>query len=283
MAKKLLSELSSNLRFLSPVERRIAQIILNDPKKFTTYSMVELSEIAEVSHGSIINFSNKFAGGGFPMLKLKVAEGLSDYTELPFSAAEKNDTVSRVLRKNIADTLTAYNNTANINEESTLERVAEMILSAKKVELFGVFRSAVVASNFHFELLQLGIPASFVTDVLSSAISASMLDPDCLAFAVSSSGKTKEVIDAVRTAKEKGVPVVSITSNKNSPLAKLSDEVLIAASSGKTIIGTPTEVQFSQMLLTDALCTYLRARIDTDGEKRYWALRSILNSHNVED
>lgn len=283
MPKKLLSELSAHMRFLSPAERRIAQVILCDPKTFTTYSMVELSSLASVSHGSINNFSKKFAGGGFPVLKLKVAEGLSDFGELPFSAAEKSDAVSDVLLKNKNDILAALNNTVDICDESALKRAADMIFSAKKVELFGVFRSAVVASNFHFGLLQLGIPASFVTDVLSSAISASMLEPDCLAVAISSSGKTKEVIDAVRKAKEKGVPVISITSNKSSPLAVLSDISLIAAGSGRTISGAATEVQLSQMLLTDTLCSYLRAKIDSDGEKRYWELREILNSHNVED
>lgn len=283
MAKKLLSEISSALKFLSPVECRIAHVILKDPKGFISLSMSRLSELADVSHGSIINFSKKFSGGGFPALKLKIAEGLSDYNDLSLYSIGKSDSISKELKNNIDGFLASFNNTANINDESTLIKVTELILSAKKVELFGIFRSAVVASNFHFELLQLGIPASFITDTLTGAIAASMLDKDCLAIAISGSGKTKEVIDSVKCAKERGVPIVSITSNKNSPLALLSDQVLIAASGGKTTINDPLRVQLSQMLLTDTICSYLRSKIDAESKERYLELRKILTSHNVED
>ena len=281
MSSNLLNELCANLNHLSNAERKIASAILADPKRFITYSMTELSEIADVSHGSIINFSNKFSGGGFPNLKLQIAASISGY-EQSFSVATGANGIKDVLEKTIQNNVNALKNTLSMSDEETLKKAADRILGAKKIEIFGIYRSAIVASNLHFQLLQLGIPASFVSDVLSNSISASMLDPDCLVIAISNSGKTKDIIDAVRVAKDRGVPIVGITSNKHSPLAKLSDETLIAASCGSTVSGSETEVQISQLIITDALCTYLRSCIDA-GEKRYWAIKNILSSHNVED
>ena len=158
-----------------------------------------------------------------------------------------------------------------------------MILSAKKVEIYGVFRSAVVATDFYYQLLPLGIPASFVSDVLTCAVSASMLGDDSLVIAVSSSGQTQDVIDAVRLAKANGVPVVAITSNRGSPLAGISDKVLIAAPSGNSLSASPAEIRMSQLALTDAICSYIRSKLDSDGNKTYFKMNEILSSHNVRD
>lgn len=283
MKENLLAELRSNIGFLRKAEQRIANVILSDPQVFVSLSIDGLSERADVSHGSIVNFSNKFAGGGFPVLKMWVASSLSDYEKPPFSTVEQSDGVKDVMKKNLNDYNAALKSTLSLNTEATLANVADRILRAKKVEIYGVYRSAVVATDFYYQLLMLGIPVSFVGDALSCAISASMLEADCLFVAVSSSGKTKDVLDAVRLAKANGVPVVALTSGKESPLAKLSDEVLVAASSGNTLSGGANEVRLSQLSLVDALCTYLMNRVGEDGEKRYLGLRSILELHNVND
>ncbi|MBQ9131416.1 MAG: MurR/RpiR family transcriptional regulator [Clostridia bacterium] len=284
MEKKLLNELRSNLEYFSPAERKIADAILADPKEFISYSMTELSQLVGVSQGSIINFANKFAGGGFPVLKLHIAACLSEYENRSYvSAAEKGDGVKDVLYKTTDGILAALRNTEAVNDESVLHRAAERILKAKKVEIYGVYRSAVVATDFYYQLLTLGIPAVFVSDVLTASVSASLLDPDALVVAVSASGKTKDVLDAVKIAKSRGVPVISLTNHKNSPLAKLSNEVLVASASGNTLMGMASEIRLSQLALTDALCAYLRSRIDEQGEQQYFELREIISSHSVND
>ena len=284
MNKKILNELRANLKNLSPTESKIAHVILENPKEFIRYSMAELSKLADVSQGSIINFANKFAGGGFPVLKLHVAACLSEYENHSYvSAAEEGDSVKDVLKKTNESILSALRNTEAFNDEGALSRAAELILKAKKVEIYGVYRSAVVATDFYYQLLTLGIPAVFVSDVLTASVSASLLNGDALVVAVSASGKTKDVLDAVKIAKSKGAPVISLTNDKSSPLAKLSDEALIASASGNTLMGLAPEIRLSQLVLTDALCAYLRTRIDEEGEQQYFELREIINSHSVND
>ena len=86
-----------------------------------------------------------------------------------------------------------------------------------------------------------------------------------------------------KIAKSNGVPILTITSNKNSPLAKLSDAVLYTASSGTAISDSMYETQLSQTIIIDALCSYIRHHLDRDGDKKYFKLTDILNSHNVND
>lgn len=283
MKEKLLRELKSNLEYMSNAERKIAEVIVADPKQFTAYSLSELSKRAGVSQGSVINFANKYGGGGFPALKMQVATALSHEQEQPFSAVGKEDTFKEILDKTTGGIYDALKNTSVLNDEETLKAVAEMILRAKKVEIYGVFRSAAVATDFYFQLLQLGISAAFVSDVLTCAVSASMLGEGSLVVAISSSGQTRDIINAVGLAKANGVPVVAITAHKSSPLAKLSDRVLVALPSGNAVSTNATEIRLSQLALTDALCSYIRNKIDADGNNRYFKMSEILKSHNVGD
>jgi len=281
--KNIFSTLRTNLEYYSDVEKKIANCILRDPNEFITHSMADISEKIGVSQGSINNFSQKVCGGGFSSLKLQLAQQLPTFEPMTFSTVTDDDEAKDVLQKTIDQANLAFRNTFELNSDESMKKAAEMILRSKRIELYGVFLSGISANSFYYQLLQLGFSASYVSDVLLSPVSAFMLDHSGLVIAVSSSGKTKDIIDAVKIAKSNGVPILTITSNKNSPLAKLSDAVLYTSSSGTAISDSMYETQLSQTIIIDALCSYIRHHLDRDGDKKYFKLTDILNSHNVND
>ncbi len=281
--ENILSFLKTNINFLTNSEKKIARLIISDPKRFITLSMSELSKESEVSQGSIINFSKKFANGGFPELKLIIAANIGSEEPEKFDVADMSDSMTDILSKKIKSQETAYELTKDANKEDVLKRAVNKIMKAKKVEIYGVYRSAAVATDFCYQLLETGIPASFVSDILTCSISAAMLDSKDVVIAVSASGKTRDILDAVQNAKAKNVSVIAITSNKNSPLAKMSDIVLVASSSGNSLGGEASEIRSSQLLITDTICSYIRSNINKQERKQYFELKKILNSHNVEE
>ena len=283
MSNKILQDIKINLEFMSQVERKIATVIIADPKRFTTYSLSELSEIAQVSQGSIINFANKYSGGGFPSLKLAIAASLAQEQNKTFNKIGDGDSLTEILRDTANNIGDALSNTIDSNSEDDLRQAAEMILAAKKVEIYGFFRSAAVATDFYYQLLQIGIQATFISDVLTCAVSASMLDSESLVIAISSSGQTQEIINAVEIAKENRVPIISISSNLNSPLSSLSNVTLCSSPSGNSLTAKSSEIRIAQLAITDALCAYLRARLDADGHNSYFKMKELLKLLNVKD
>jgi len=281
MSENIIIRLKTNLNNLSRVEKKIAEVIIKAPETFIKYTMEELAEVAEVSQGSILNFSKKYAQGGFPELKLKVSACIACLKEQEFNVVYENDTMKSALKKNIELHSTAYDITYEINNENTLKSVAETILKAKKVEIYGVFCSAAVATDFCYQLLLCGIPAAFVSDILTCSVSASMLGKESVVIAISSSGSTRDIIDAVKNAKKNNVPIVAITSNINSTLARLSDFILVAAASGNSVSGAAAEIRSSQLLLTDTICSYIRTK--KEKSEKYTELKKILGSHNVDE
>lgn len=283
MEKKLLHELRSTVEFMSSAERRIARVILADPERFTKYTLGELAQISGVAQGSIINFSKKYGDGGFPDLKLAVARALTEEGERPFSAVESHDSMKAVLQKTSDGICAGLKNTVALNSAESLECACRMILEAKKVEIYGIFRSAVVATDMYYQLIQLGLSANFVSDVLTCAVSASLLDSESLVVAISSSGETRDVIDAVKLAKDNGARVVAITGHKDSPLAELADVVLLACPGGNAVSETSNQIRLSQLAIVDSLVSEIRNKTDSDSGDRYFKISKILGMHSVRD
>ena len=281
MRKNILSELGSRRSFMTPAERRIADFILRDPRRLTELSMSSLAEHCSVSQGSVVNFSRKLSGGGFPTLKLRVAEAIA-VSPADIAADGKCTEMQKTLEKMLVGATRAMKNTVEVNSDETLSRVADLIMQASRVELCGLFRSAVVATDFCYGLIGIGVPATYIGDALTSAASASLLTPDSVLIAISLSGQTKDVIDACRTAKENGVPIVAITCNRTSPLAASADEVLVSAESGGVdYVGESSEARISQMLLVDTVCAYIESRLAESESGKQSRLRNILESHSV--
>lgn len=284
MSKNIIVELRSAYPFLSPVEKRIADLILRNPGEFISLSTSVLAEKAKVSQGSINNFSRKFSGSGFSALKLLIAGCLQEVDkEKQFSLADPKLTVKSAMSRKIESTMTAFYNTLQINEEQAFQNAVELILHAKKLQVYGVYYSGIAANDFCYHLLQLGIPASFVSDMLMCAVSALMMDEHGVMVAISSSGKTKEILDAAEIAKEKGAKVVGVTSDQFSPLASVADVVLLTASGKKSVTDSIDETRLSQLLVLDTLCAYLRAKTDGGDTSAYYRLKQIVNSHSIVD
>ncbi len=282
MENNILQHLQANYYRLKGVELKLATLILQDPKAFTTYSMAEVSALAGISQGSIVNVSKAFADGGFPALKLSVASALSTYSPKPFSRIDKNDDLNEIFQKRTDDLCAAFKHTQQLNSIDVLNKVADLILNARKVELYGIYRSTVAATSMYYNLLELGIPAVFVNDTLSCAVSASMLEKEDLVIAISSSGQTKEIVDTVKIARRQGVPVIALTAHPDSALSKLADITLIAAQSGNSLGENGTEILLADMLLMDSICTYLSLKTKAESGPRYLQMKEILSSHSVD-
>jgi len=283
MSETIFREIESNYALYSEVEKKIAKFILDNPEQFIQCSMPEAAKRAEVSQGSLNNFARKFFGVGFAALKIQIAQQIQTFHPPAFSKVNDLDDAKDILKKTIDQMKIAFNNTYELNSADSLEKAADHILKAKRIDLYGVFLSGIAARHFQYHLLRLGFSAHHVSDVLLSPVSATTMDSNSLVIAISHSGKTVDVIEPVKIAKENGAPVVAITSSPTSPLARIADVTLLASRSPDTIDNRLSEIQFTQMLLCNSICTHILHKIDKDGENRYFKMQKIIGSHGLVD
>lgn len=276
-------QMEAEWEFLSKTERKIAETILKDPEAFINYSAINLSQIADVSQGSINNFSKKFVDGGFSTLKKQLAMDLNEYREETTDTELADSSIKDVMKSSRERIEKAFLLTEEMNDEATLKKVSEMIMKAKKIEIYGIYQSGNVAQSCYYQFLQMGLPVACVTDVLVCPVSVSMLDRESLVIAISSSGKTKDIYETVKIAKENHVPCVCITRNKKGPIAQLCDEVLTIAIGEEMLGRSISMVRQCEYFLIDAICSYISRHMEANDKEQYLRLSGILNSHDMEE
>ncbi|MBI4044474.1 MAG: glutamine--fructose-6-phosphate transaminase (isomerizing) [Candidatus Diapherotrites archaeon] len=131
---------------------------------------------------------------------------------------------------------------------SEIEKASEMIKKAHGVFFVGCgssFHACVNAQYFFSKNAHMHVNA-----VLASEFSnfENFIVPETLVVAVSQSGETADVIDAVKTAKKKGAKVLSIVNTMGSTLWRLSDMSLLM-NAGPEICVLSTKTYTSQVSL----------------------------------
>lgn len=243
---------------MSAVEKRIADVILRDPVEVTNSTLAHLAARAGVSEGSVVNFAGQVGAEGFSALKIALAR--ETHTGFSFGGVTEADTPLEALRKTAGNTADAVRRTVQAISGAALEQAAALLASARRIDIFGAGDSALVAQDAYYHFLRAGLPAYAITDYLTFSIAAAQMDEGCAALAVSHSGQTAAVVDAMEIARRRGAAVLCVTSYTGSRLAELCQVALVTASSEAERHREAAAARLTHMMVLDALCAYLAAR-----------------------
>lgn len=104
--------------------------------------------------------------------------------------------------------------------------------------------------------MRLGLLVDAVTDSHLMKISSALVDENHLIIAMSISGKTKELLNGIKIAKEHGAYVVLLTAARNSDLLNCCDEIIPVAAPKNFASGTLISPQFPLLIMLDMFYTY---------------------------
>ena len=144
-------------------------------------------------------------------------------------------------------------NTLNLLDPGRMEAAVDAMLTARRIRLFGVGNSGVVALDMHNKLQRIGLNAHFSPDTHCQLTAAStLIDEDC-ALVFSYDGTTKDMIDAVRYALDGGATVVSITRYGQNPIASMADIALYVASNESLVRAAAMSSRLAMLSMVDML------------------------------
>lgn len=249
---KVLTRLRASLDDLSPVFKRVAQYVLDHPDQAIYHSVTELAEATHSSEGSIIRFCQDLGYSGLQEFKLTLAVELSPRQRGGDGRAVE-PSHANLMGRLAHHAAAAMNDTTNLYEPETFQDVARRLVSARRVDVYGVGASGVVAQYYAYKLLRLGLTVQAFTDLHLGAMSASNLRGDCVAIGVSSSGSTVDTLQALKAARDAGAYTVAVTNRMKSPLAKVADRNLLASPPESPLTGGDVFAKIGQLLVLEAL------------------------------
>lgn len=106
-------------------------------------------------------------------------------------------------------------------DDKEVDKMVGEILKAKNIFVVGAGRSGLVGKAFAMRLVQVGISAHVVGETTTPAITKKDL-----LIAVSGSGRTSQILNVAKIAKDIGVKVLTITSYPEEKLGQMSDHVV---------------------------------------------------------
>jgi DNA-binding MurR/RpiR family transcriptional regulator len=143
--------------------------------------------------------------------------------------------------------------TAGLLDMPTALRVGDAIVKARQVDVYGVGGSGLTAFEVEARLYRIGINVHTWSEVHNGLTSAAILDRNCVAIGISNTGRTDETIQMLTVAKNAGAYTVAITGNPESPLARVADDVLIAASPDGYLQPADLSARHCQLFVVDLL------------------------------
>ena len=111
-------------------------------------------------------------------------------------------------------------------DENFVKAVELLSQTKGRVVLTGVGKSGLICKKIAATLSSTGTPAFFLHPTDAAHGDLGMVKGEDTVVAVSNSGETQELLSIIPIIKSFGIPVIAITSNPDSSLARLSDVVL---------------------------------------------------------
>ncbi|MGG5340960.1 MurR/RpiR family transcriptional regulator [Enterococcus sp. AZ192] len=247
----LLAMISSFFPSLSKSEKKVAQLILSNPDEIEHLSINEISAMASVGESTVVRFARKIGFSGFQDLKLALAKYQATVIK---KDSRESDGEKGIIYQQYVDSLAE---TMGFLKEDQIQKAVTSIHEARRIYIFAVGNSGLVGMNLSNRLKRLGKWVEFVQDGQLQSIYATMMTKDDLAFAISTSGNTNEVIINVEMAKSHGCKSISLTNYLGSKLTEISDLVLIGSSKEYISDAGSFAAMVNQMFIIDVLAKEL--------------------------
>ena len=263
MAHDLLDRIRERLEELNRSERKVANVIIDDPAAATSLSIASLAQAASVSEPTVNRFCRNFGAKGYPDFKIKLAQSLAGGTPYVTRAVEPGDTATQYTHKIFGATIAALDEAQREVDMGAVERMVDYLTQAKQIHFFGLGASGAVAQDAQHKFFRFNLPVMVHIDVLMQRMVAAACHTGDVVVIISYTGRTRELVDIARVAREAGAVVLGITAPK-SPLAQECTATLEIATPEDTDHYMPMTSRVIQLTLIDALATGVTLRRGED-------------------
>ena len=256
---------------LKSAERKAADFIVDYYAEIGGLTIVEFATRAGCSEATIVRLSKRLGYEGYPELKTDfVTDGEHAGTGgfLEYQEIKRGDDPFEVVRKVFEASVAAMRDTLNVLERDSYLMAFEAMCSAETIMFCGVGDAGLVALEANQRFLRLGQHSEASVDYDIQLIMASHLKKGDVLVAISHTGKTKNVLQTVKTARKAGATVVAITNYPVSPMTKNSDIVLLTAVFSTSPTGEVISKRITELCIIESLyINYLIRKGRTSIEK----------------
>ena len=254
-------------KHLGRAEQRVANFIKNYPEEVVRLPIDVLATKVGVSSSTIVRLCRRIGISGYADLKIGLAQDLArnardayDSLELENSPEALFDSVRGRLVRTIDDSL-------RVLQTDKVIQAARLLRQAGTVLVIGTGGTASVAQLCNYNFIKMGLNSQGSNDFVAIPLILNCMGPGDVLFAISHSGSTRSVDEAVCIAKAQGCSVIGLTNYPESIIAKKSDVILTTAVVESPLGSEGGAIRVAQISVLDALWTWLSVDGQDDAEQ----------------
>ena len=233
-------------------EKRVADWLFSHSGEILPYSISDLASMCESSEATIVRFSKRLGCTGYQDLKIALAREHDKKVIAPNITAD--DDCFSIFEKVCNDAYMSLERTKKTLSPEAMTAAVRAIANSGKVVLIGLGTSAQVAEDASNKLLRAGYNSVAYADTHMQAIAVSQLRVGDTVIGISQSGASKDVVESMKVAKSRGAHTVAITSRERSPIARLSEIVLLTDTEETRHSTLGLNSHLARLVVIDALC-----------------------------
>lgn len=228
-------------------EQKLYNYITENFEQIVYQSLTEIAIACQIGEATVLRFCRKLGYKGYQEFKLSLAQELSTHEK-----SGDDDTYIDKVRKNMVQ---AVDDTYELVDDVRLQEAIDIIYEANTVVVYGVSSSGIAGLDMQNRLMRIGMNIEAITDSHNQVIRSNSVTSETVIIAISLTGSTKDVIEAVKIGKNNGATVIAITNYTESPLTSDADIVLLTSAKENPLDSGSLVSKVSQLFVIDLLCT----------------------------
>ncbi|MCE5038618.1 MurR/RpiR family transcriptional regulator [Staphylococcus auricularis] len=253
--KNILYTIGQEYNNFTHSEQKIADYILNAPHRVINMTAIDLSKATDTSPTSIARFLKKVTDGGYRELQNSISHYIPEHaTQNNRLEIASNESVESLTSKMVSRVKRTVDTVSEYVDPLKVDYICDMIKASRTIFLFGYGSSAIVATDLYQKLTRLGINVRLITETHLFTVTLSSHDArDCIIF-ITNRGEHSELLSMARVANDHHIPMVTISSNDENPIAELSDVTLVHGPTDENDFRmAATTSMFAQLFIIDVL------------------------------
>jgi DNA-binding MurR/RpiR family transcriptional regulator len=278
----LLLKIRSKYPSLTDAAKRVADYLLTSYNEALYLNISELAREIGVSESTITKFIKTIGYNGFQELKICLARtsGATQSDNVIYGEISLDDNIETICTNVFYNNIEALNNSLRILDYENINRVADLILKARKIDFYGMGSSTIATLNAKMRFYRLGILCFTYNDAHEQIVSASLLKEGDIAVGVSNSGKTADVVRALKIAKQAGASTICITNYDDTPITRYADIKLFTATKDSEELRESINSRIAEISLIDAIYVVAASKMKKQAIKMLHKTAQVLKNQN---
>lgn len=251
--RNIIKQIENGLNGLRKSERKVAELVLNQPEQVIHMRIVDLAAKAEVSEPTVVRFCRAIGCAGFQAFKLSLAQHLAHSPSVEEFSINELDSARDYTFKVFDSTIDTLKHVRGTIDPDAIEVAVDALCNARRVEFYGFGASSAVAIDAQHKFFRLQIPSAAYSDPHIQAMSAMSLQHGDVVVAISQTGRTKALLEAMELVKETGAVIIGLAPSGTPVVEQCTIPIYIDVEQYSEDNYTPLPSRLAHLAVIDVL------------------------------